>query len=207
MTSKKQVLIIRGGETFKKREDYLEYLRTVKLDPYKNKKSWRDWISWALTETHDVITPVFPCKNNADFESWKIWLERHFEFIYDENPIVIGHSLGTAFILKYLLENKFPKKIKQLHIVAAYVTDDTSQKIFLENINTFAFDLNKIHEIENLCNEIHIWHSTDDAVLSFENASILKSKLPNAKLHAFNNRKHFDQPAFLELLQNIQEVK
>ena len=51
-----------------------------------------------------------PCKFMVDYEAWKIWFERHFQFLQKE-VILIGWSLGGRFLLKYLSENKFPFKI------------------------------------------------------------------------------------------------
>ena len=103
----KQIIFIRGGESFEKEEDFYKYISKIELDPYENKKNWRDWIIWALSETHDVLVPTMPAKQNSDYTAWKIWFERHFDFIYDKNPILIGHSLGATFLLKYLSENNF----------------------------------------------------------------------------------------------------
>lgn len=201
MEEKKQVLIIRGGETFANKEDFYEYLRTVKLDPYHTSKKWRDWISWALTETHEVLEPLMPSKQNADYVAWKIWFERHFEFIKDEPIILIGHSLGATFLLKYMSENTFPKKISQLHLVAPYIEDEPG--MFLEKLSSFEFDVSKIESIRGAANEIHIWHSVDDNVVPFSNSETVYKYLPNANFHKFTDRGHFNQPAFIEILQVI----
>jgi len=200
---KRQVLIIRGGESFATRADYLEYIKTVPLDPYATHKNWRDWISWALTETHDVLVPLMPCKQNAEYEAWKIWFERHFQFIYDEHPVLIGHSLGATFLLKWLSENTFPKKISQLHLVAPWISDKFPPR--LESPATFASDLGKFPVIADACDEVHLWHSKDDPVCPYVHTEIIKEHLPTAIVHTFEDRNHFFQPAFPELLQCIQD--
>ncbi len=200
---KKQIIIIRGGESFDSREKYLEYLKKVKLDPYEHKKNWRDWIIWALSETHDVLVPLMPCKQCAEYEPWKIWFERHFDFIVDPEVIVIGHSLGGSFLLKWLSENKFPKKISQLHLIAPWVSDDIPLE--LERIATFKPDLSKSSNIKNQCSKIHLWHSEDDKVVPYKNTELIKQALPDTILHTFKDRGHFIQPAFMELLQVINK--
>ena len=199
---KRQILIIRGGESFATREDYLEYLRTVPLDPYRAGRNWRDWIAWALSDTHDVLVPLMPNKQNADYESWKLWFERHLQFITDEQPIVIGHSLGGAFMCKWLSENQFPRKIAQLHLVAPVVSDEPP--LLLERMATFAFDHAALPNLLNSCNEVHVWHSSDDTVVPYRNAELIKEHLPEAVLYTFPDRGHFMQPAFPELLSYIQ---
>ena len=203
---KKQILFIRGGETFENKEDFYKYISTVELDPYKERKYWRDWIIWALSENYDQIVPLMPCKQSADYHAWKIWFERHLDYIYDESPILIGHSLGATFLLKYLSENGFTKKISQLHLVAPAVTDERSE-LYLEKLATFEFDISKINSIEKLCDEIHLWHSKDDPVVIFENSEIVKKYLPKAEFHIFTDREHFNQPSFPEILEVINKSK
>jgi predicted alpha/beta hydrolase family esterase len=117
---------------------------------------------------------------------------------------VVGSSLGATFLLKYLSENKFPKKILQLHLVAPAVFDD---KLTIERLSTFKFNVNNIKKVENICKEIHVWHSKDDPIVSFRNSEIVKEKIPNAYLHVFKDRKHFSQPAFPEILEVINKAK
>lgn len=204
MANKKQIIFIRGGETFDNKEDFYEYLRNVKCDPYNKIKEWRDWIIWALEDSYDLICPLMPIKQNADYIAWKIWFERHFEFISDNNPILIGHSLGGGFLLKYLSENGFPKKISQLHLVAPYVE---SEGLHLEKLNTFNFDISKINSIKNMCNEIHLWHSKDDNAVPFSHSELVKKYIPEAEFHIFTDRGHFRQPAFIEILEVINKLK
>lgn len=199
---KKQIIIIRGGETFANKEDFYKYLSTVELDPYEQKRNWRDWIIWALTETHDVLVPLMPAKQNSDYKAWKIWFERHLDFINDKNPVLIGSSLGGTFLLKYLSENNFPKNISQLHLVAPVVVDDG---LNIEKLNTFEFDVKKINKIDKFCKEIHLWHSKDDETSPFKNSEIIKENLPNADFHVFKDRGHFRQPSFIEILEIINK--
>lgn len=200
---KKQVLIIRGGESFDRREDYLEYIKTIPIDLHDKKKNWRDWIIWALSETHDVIVPLMPCKQNAEYEPWKIWFERHFDFLTEPEVSIIGHSLGASFILKWLSENKFPKNISQLHLIAPWVSDDVP--LNLERIGTFKADRSKLKDIQDQCTEIHLWHSEDDPVVPYNNAKLTKELIPKVILHSFKDRGHFIGPAFVELLQAIEK--
>jgi len=204
MKQKKQIIFIRGGETFEKKEDFYEYLKTVQCNPYKTIKEWRDWIIWAVGDYYDLICPLMPNKQNADYVAWKIWFERHFEFITSDDPILIGHSLGGGFLLKYLSENNFPKRISQLHLVAPYVEN---QGLLLEKLDTFSFDVKQINKIKDICDQIHLWHSKDDSVVPFHNGELVKENIPSVEFHTFNDRGHFRQPAFPEILEIINNSK
>ena len=50
-------------------------------------------------------------RTNARYEEWKIWFERMIPFLND-NVILVGHSLGGIFFVKYLSENLLPIKSK-----------------------------------------------------------------------------------------------
>jgi len=205
MKNKKQVIFIHGGLTFKKMEDFYKYLRITEItDPFKNKKKWTDSLSVDLGENYEVMNPNMPFKYGADYEGWKIWFERHFDFIKDNEPILIGHSLGGTFLLKYLSENNFPKKIYQLHLAAPVVFDEDDS---IEKLSTFEFDVKKITKIQDICEEIHLWHSTDDFSVPFENSKIIKKIIPSAILHTFKDRGHFNQPSFPEILEVIKKAK
>jgi len=201
---KKQIIFIHGGNTFATKKDYLKSLQFSKLDPYKNKKYWIDYLILKLQKKYEIITPKMPCKENAKYEDWKIWFEKYFSFIKDKNPILVGHSLGSIFLLKYLSENDFPKKINQLHLVAPAVLDD---KLDLEKLSGFKPNIKKINKIEKKCDEIHIWYSKDDDVCIFKNSEIIKKIIPSSILHTFKDRGHFNQPLFPEILEVIKKAK
>jgi predicted alpha/beta hydrolase family esterase len=204
MNERKQIVIIRGGETFENTDDFYEYLRTVKIRNSEHQRNWRDWIIWALSEHHDVVAPLMPAKQNADYYAWKIWFERYMsEIVSGDTVTIIGHSLGATFILKYLTENNLPKTIDQLHLVVPYISNEYA--IYIEKLGTFQFDIDSIPTIQNQCADIHIWHSKDDTVVPFDNSEKVSSYLPKAHMHIFEDRGHFNQPAFIELLLEIQK--
>jgi predicted alpha/beta hydrolase family esterase len=200
---KQQVLIIKGGESFESEKDYFTYLKEVPIDLYKDNKSWRDSVALALDSTHEFFVPVMPCKQNAQYEAWKIWFEKYLDLLNKEDLIIIAHSLGGTFMTKYLVENKLDHKLKSLHLIAPYVTDEFP--LHLERLGTFKFDLDGIPNLINSAEFIHIWQSTDDDVVSFKNGEIVKSYLPDATLHTFEDRGHFNQPEFPELLIELKK--
>ncbi|USN58602.1 MAG: alpha/beta hydrolase [Candidatus Peribacteria bacterium] len=197
---KQQVIFIRGGEAFDTKEEFYHYLQTREFNPFEHHRNWRDWIAWALSENYDAMTPVMPNKQWADYTAWKIWFERHLVYLNNEPLILIGHSLGATFLLKYLSENNFPKIISQLHIVSPVHNNDG---LASETISTFELDDTKIPNIESKAEKIFLYHSKDDPVVPFHHGQSVAKLLPNAQFLQFENRLHFNQPAFPELLENI----
>ena len=64
---KQQIVFIHGGMAFSKYENFLAYLKTVKLDdPFAERpKRWRDTLQEALGEAYEVYFPAMPNKQNA----------------------------------------------------------------------------------------------------------------------------------------------
>lgn len=207
MENKKQIIFIRGGETFKNKEDFYEYLENKEIDLVDTWKSWRDWLSRELFESFDFFTPDMPCKQNSDYKAWKIWFEKYLNLIPGDEIILIGYSLGGTFLLKYLSENKINKKIIQLNLVSSCVFDNFDESATKERLDTFNLNLETISDISSLCNDIHLYHSKDDTCVSFKNFEFLREKLPNATSHEFNDRNHFFQPTFPEILEVINKLK
>ena len=202
---KKQIIFIRGGECFEKQEDFYKFLSIAPIDPYEEKRiHWRDRVIEAISDRYDPVVPNMPVRENSDYIAWKIWFERHLDFIYDENPIFVGTSLGGTFLLKYFSENGFSKKISQLHLVAPCVTNEGQE---LEKLSSFEFDVTLINKILDFCEDIHLWHSKDDTNVPIRNSEIVKENLPNAIFHIFDNLGHFQVESFPEMIEAINKAK
>ncbi len=198
----KQLIYIGGWNRFPDIDSLCKALETREYNPFEEKKWWKDSLSQELKSTHQIIRPEMPIKQMASYKVWKIWFEKIFPYLNDEKLVLIWHSLWWNFLMKYLWENTFPKKIKQLHLVAA-VVDGSDRPADKQYLWDFAFDVDTITKLENIAEEIFIYHSTDDPTVPYSHAEKIKAYLPNAKLITFTDRGHFSQPEFPELLENI----
>jgi len=61
--------------------------------PYEERRKWKDWMKEELKDTYESFFPEMPNKNMASYKVWKMWFEKVFPYLNDENLIVIGHSL------------------------------------------------------------------------------------------------------------------
>ena len=198
---KKQILVIHGGDTFETYEEYLNFLRKyeINIERYKTEKDdWKPWLRKELGTNYEVILPTMPNKTNARFEEWKIWIEKLIPLLND-SVILIGHSMGGAFLAKYLSENKFPKKIDAVFLVSAVYDKDT------EGYPLVSFALPK--ELDLQTDKVYLYHSEDDPVVPFSDLSKYQEALPNAKSRIFEDRKHINQEEFPELLEDIRSLK
>ncbi len=183
----KTVVIVGGGDAFKTDQEMLEELKQREIDIRQQKIDWKINLFTKLSSAGiEVFYPQMPNKQNANYEAWKIWFEKYIAQIDPENELfLVGHSLGGNFLLKYLSENSL--KVKQLHLVAA-CTDAYTFEIQTE------LDL-----IKENCEQIFVYHSTDDQIVPFEQFNQIISRLPTSKRFIFDNRAHFNIPHFPEI--------
>lgn len=196
---KQQIIIIHGGDTFATYNDYLAFLQTEEIDIDKPQyKGWKETIGKDLGEQYQVITPHMPSKHNAKYLEWKIWFEKFLPFLQD-NVILVGHSLGAIFLVKYLSENTFSKKIKAVFLIAAPYDDDASDYSLAD------FVLPKsLEQFEKQSGKIFLYHSKDDPVVNFEDFEKYAKALPNATQIIFIDKGHFNQETFPELAIDIK---
>lgn len=197
-----QIIFIRWWEAFYTNDQFYTYLKKQEYNPFKKKKSWRDWISWAVSESFEVMEPEMPNKQNAEYKAWKIWFEKLFPYLWNEKIILIGSSLWGMFLVKYLSENNFPKEIFQLHLVAPVFCDEWLKD---EYVWDFAFDTDKISQLESKIHQIYFYFSEDDPILPFKQYMYYKEHFPKSHIQIFQDRQHFSQPSFPELLENINK--
>lgn len=194
----KQVLIINGGNSFSSYEAYLNHLTTMSFDYNRllPKKRWRDWIADQLADS-DVLLPSFPNSQNAVYEEWKIYFEKIIPLL-DDDVSLVGHSLGAMFLAKYLQDNPLRDKVKRLVLIAPGYNDDS-----LEDLGSF--EITSASNLIESTNEIHLFHSKDDPLVSFGELAKFHADIPTAQTHVFSDRGHFLDETFPELLEILQQ--
>ncbi len=200
MITKKQIFFVHGGEAFKNYTDYLDYLknRPVSLEKYQ---SWRNEYLTQKLGSFDIISPQMPGKENAKYLEWKINFERYLPYLKN-NLTLIGNSLGGVFLAKYLSENKFPKKIKTLILVAPPYSNKLSGEYFAGG-----FKLKKdLSLITKNCQQVVLFFSEDDQVVPLDHAASYATNLPTAKLFVLKNKNgHFRVSKFPEIVKLIKD--
>ena len=196
------MLFIWWWNAYPSREAFQEELKKRDYNPFEVKKKWKYSLATVLWNDYQVAMIDMPNKNIASYVEWKIWFEKIFPFLQWDS-IIIAHSLWTIFTLKYLTENWFPKRIKQLHLVAALI-DDKEMPVEESYLWDFLFDIQKIPEIEKICDKIFLYHSKDDFCVPFSQWERLHEFVPDAKFEVFEDRGHINMEKFPELIQNIK---
>lgn len=169
-------------------------------------ENWLPWLKQKLEELgYKVVIPNFPTPENQTLENWRKVFDKYKRYI-NKNTILIGHSLGPAFILD-LLEN-IDKPVESAFFVSGFLgllgnSDfDEINKTFTDR----TFDWEKIKQN---CKKFYIYHSNNDPYVPIKKATELAEKL-DCKVIEIKNAGHFNKKAgyikFEELLNNLKET-
>ena len=169
------------------------------MDKLRSQRDWKDTLAERLGEDFDVLSPRMPNGTNARYKEWEIWFERITPFL-GKDLIFIGHSLGGIFLAKYLSENTISKTIKATILVAAPFDDANEESLADFKLSS---SLAKFSEQSGV---IYLIHSKDDPIVPFEQLKKYKQGLPNSKTIILNNREHFNQEAFPEIIKLIRTL-
>ena len=167
--------------------------------PFEN---WEPWLFNVLTsEGKQVLAPQFPCIDQ-NYENWKRVLDAYKPCI-GEKTSFIGHSLGPAFIVDYLIDEKI--KINNLYLAAPFYGF-----IGIENfdtVNQSFFKHSDISKAGEFFNKAICLYSDNDPYVPIEMSKEI-SKLLNAKQVIIPNKGHLNAGAgmieFKELKKEIE---
>jgi Predicted esterase of the alpha/beta hydrolase fold len=189
----KKALLIHGWGT--KNEFYNQNIPTA------SNCHWFPWLSKQLMirDIHTVALEM-PDSYYPKYEVWKKELER---FELDEETILIGHSCGGGFIVRYLSENNI--KIGRVILVAPWlgISFDDSEP-FDENFFKFDIDSNLAERTESII----LMKSANDDLPVQSSVKILEEEIDSMKIVEFANKGHFTfrdlgSEEFPELLEEV----
>jgi len=196
---KKQVILIHGGTTFGTYKEYLSCLKNLKIDLDRYRETgWSDSLRKELGNRFDVLLPRMPNPSNARYEEWKIIFKKISKLL-EKDVVLIGYSLGAIFLVKYLSENKLPKKILATLLVSAPYDDKGTE----ESLGGFIMP-KSLDKLNKQGGKIFLYQSKDDLVVPYVHFEKYKEVLPDAIAREFKKRGHFNQPSFLELVRDIK---
>ena len=156
-------------------------------DPKRPSNSEDHWFSWLkrqliLKDIHAVsIEPPFPFRPR--YNDWKTEFER---FDITPDTILVGHSCGGGFLVRYLSENR-DLKVGKVVLVAPWINPDNYE--VSDTADFFTFDIDP--EFPSRTGGVTIFISSDDESSVIETVNILKEKVHGLKLREYSNRGHF----------------
>ncbi len=152
-------------------------------------ENWFPWIKSKLEKLGcKVFIPQFPTPENQSLENWIKVFDNYKEYL-NKNSIVIGHSLGVAFLLNII--EKLDMPIKAAFFVSGFISllgNPDFDKINKSFINK-SFDWQKIKQN---CQKVIVFHSDNDPYVPLEKAEKLAKKL-NVNIVLVKNAGHFNK--------------
>ena len=159
---------------------------------------WLPWLQKQLV-IRDIKadTPEMLHAYNPQYDIWKREFER---FDITPETILVGHSCGGGFLVRWLSENK-EAKVGKVVLVAPWL--DPKKE---ETGNFFDFEIDA--ELVERTGGVTIFHSDDDEEDINESVDLLMSKVLNINLRNFSGYYHFvdkklAEVGFPELLEEV----
>lgn len=168
--------------------------------------NWFPWLKYELEKLDcRVFIPEFPTPKNQSLQNW-LKVFREYEQYLEENSIVVGHSLGPAFLLS-VLEN-LQRPIKAAFFVAGFIglLKNTEFDELNKTFVTKSFDWAKI---KNNCNKFYVINSDNDPYVPIQKGKALAENL-DTELITLKNAGHINEEAgyteWTFLLDQIKNV-
>lgn len=151
----------------------------------------------------DYHFPKFPIRSEATYEGWENILNSYKEKgIFNNESIVISHSLGTQFIPKYLAKNN--TKISKYISVAGFVNYKGRED--LENIlKRFQPTDNEFKKCQTLVDNIYSIYSDNDEMNSIDKLERYADKLSANKIF-IKGSGHFNPKSGITGIEELNKI-
>ena len=169
--------------------------------PANSDNHWFPWIVKNL-QVNDIfaVTIEPPMPWQPRYDKWKKEFEK---FDVTEETVLVGHSCGGGFLVRWLSENK-DKEVGKVVLVAPWI--NPSDNPVSDTDDFFHFDID-----ENLAERtkgVTLFNSTNDDKSIHDSVAIIKEKVKNLSYKEFDNYGHFcledmNTVEFPELLEEI----
>jgi predicted alpha/beta hydrolase family esterase len=156
-------------------------------DPARSSNSEDHWYSWLkrrliLKDIHAVvIEPPFPFRPRYD--EWKKEFER---FDVTPDTILVGHSCGGGFLVRYLSENKNIQAGKVV-LVAPWLNPENNPES--DTADFFDFEIDP--DFPSRTKGVALFVSSDDMRTIIDSVDILKQKVKDLQVRQYTDKQHF----------------
>ena len=151
----------------------------VERDAQSN-SHWLPWIQHQLLLSGILAqTPEFPTPYEPVYEEWKNVFEK---FEINADTVLVGHSCGAGFLVRWLSENKV--KVEKVVLVAPWLDPD-------HELSTGFFDFEIDSDVPKRIQDISIFISNDDDADIQTSLQTLRSKWHEIKVIELEGKGHF----------------
>ena len=165
---------------------------------YNPIKKWKDWLQFVLEDEHDIIMqiPRFPHAHIflMKYDEWAAIMDCQ---TINSDTILIGHSAGAGFILKYIALHP-DLKVKQIVLVAPWMdTGHVTKYDFYAGFDMLNIDKQTINGIDLLI-------SDNDSDEMGKSRDKIIADIPSVRTHMCSGYGHFVLNELPEILPIIK---
>lgn len=148
--------------------------------PSQSNSHWLPWLQSQLL-INDILsqTPELPRPFEPVYAAWREVFE---QFKVDEETILVGHSCGGGFLVRWLSEQQI--KVGKVVLVAPWIDLE-------KELTTGFFDFNIDPSLVEKTAGLTIFGSDDDNTRIQENVQAIRDQLPSAQYQEFHQYGHF----------------
>lgn len=175
-----------------------EYL--ISTNPAPSNAHRFPWLQKQLI-MNDILaqTPEMPTPYEPRYEEWKSVFE---QFQIDAETVLVGHSCGAGFLIRWLSENKI--KVGPVMLVAPWIDPSHEDRNLIGDF--FDFTINPT--LSDRTHGVTIFISNDDDKSMLKSVEVLESTIKDHQTKRFEDKGHFTiggmgTDEFPELLQEI----
>ena len=170
----KNAVILHGGPS---KEEYYDTKA-----PSMSNAHWLPWLQGQLLKNEiSAATPEVPHSFDRSWEEWSREVER---FDIGPETVLVGHSTGSGFWVKYL--SIHPNlKVGKVVLVAPWLDPDH------EHTKNFFDDFEIDPQLASRTKGVTIFNSDNDQDSVQKTTKILLEKVPGIELKEFHNYGHF----------------
>jgi serine hydrolase len=140
----------------------------------------------ALGSAYDLRYPTMPHESDPDYQQWKTSIGKEMAALAD-GAIIIGHSLGASFLLKYLSEEKVGKIMAGLFLIATPYWGGHGWRY--EGYDRVALREDFAAKLPRGA-PVFLYHGRDDEIVPFAHLALYAEKLPQAAVRELDGRGH-----------------
>lgn len=148
--------------------------------PSPSNRHWLPWLQKQLILNNTLAqTPEMPEPYNPVYSEWCRVMER---FAINEETILVGHSCGAGFLVRWLSSNNV--KVGKVALVAPWIDPE-------KKLKTGFFEFEIEANIVSRTKDLGIFYSTDDYQSILRGTDQIKKALPAATIFELTGKKHF----------------
>ena len=164
-----------------------------------------EWLKGELEKIdYTVIIPKFPSQVGVIYKNWKMILDEYKNYI-DRDTIIVAHSIGNEFIIKYLVENNLDIKLYISLAGFAEVFENEGKDDLNRAVKEFLITEQEINKFKELVDKKYSIYSDNDHIVPLK---VLEKypKMIDAKSMLIKGIGHMGKKSGLENIPEVIEI-